>query len=173
MLMGEGLMIHMNHLLLVTQIFPRLRHGLTKNHIERKDCQNWRSAQELTYLCVQDCLKEIIEGRNGQKQDRSLLGTLTYLEVVWHYVEIFFSPVASLADRIQYAGFVTHFLAIWKNFVNLHPEQTLQKNFLTRECYQDCLISCHFAVLLICYMRDNFPDLECRLDLIPAKVFSH
>ena len=30
--------------------------------------------------------------------------------------------------------------------------------------------SCHLAVILICYMRDNFPNKECRLDLTGSDV---
>ena len=160
MMFGNCLMIHMNHLLKVYEQFPKFTHGLTKVHLERKDRQNWKIAQELTFTKVQDCLKNMIN--NG---DDSVKGTLVYLQLVWHYVEIFFSPVASLQERIKYAGFVVTFLGIWKNFVHMHQEREIGINFITRECYKDCLISCHFAVMMICYMRDCFPDVECRLDL--------
>lgn len=80
-----------------------------------------------------------------------LLGTQVYLLIVWYYVEIFCSSVASLREGIKYAATVTHFLAIW-------------------ETYTDVLLSCHCAVLLICYMRDNFPNHECRLDLTGSDV---
>lgn len=41
---------------------------------------------------------------------------------------------------------------------------SLKQNFLTRECFQDVLLSCHFVVILISYFRDDeHPDLECPL----------
>ena len=50
-------------------------------------------------------------------------------------------------------------------FHSSHQKHGHKTAFLTRESYQDALISTHFAVILICYMRDNFPDTLCRLDL--------
>lgn len=41
----------------------------------------------------------------------------------------------------------------------------LKDRFLTRECFQDVLLSCHFVVILISFFRDEHPDLECPLDL--------
>ncbi|XP_076070119.1 uncharacterized protein LOC143041871 [Mytilus galloprovincialis] len=47
----------------------------------------------------------------------------------------------------------------------MHPGMNLRSSFITRESYIDGMISAHFAVMLIVYFRDNFPYLECRLDL--------
>ena len=168
--MGDGYIIHMNHLLLVNDTFPRLAHGLNKTHLERKDRQNWQVAQEITFLRVQDCLKKIISGHDGKPPNATVTGTLVYLEMVWHYVEIFFSPTATLVERIKYAGYVVHFLGIWRNYLFNHPARQLKIHFITKESFQHVLISCHFAVFLICYMRDCFPDVECRLDLTGSDV---
>ena len=46
--MGDYL-VHMNHLQLVSEIFPFPDHGLSLSDIERRDRQNWRSAQKLTF----------------------------------------------------------------------------------------------------------------------------
>eukprot|EP00112_Aurelia_sp_Birch-Aquarium-sp1_P008356 Seg1918.2 transcript_id=Seg1918.2/GoldUCD/mRNA.D3Y31 product="hypothetical protein" protein_id=Seg1918.2/GoldUCD/D3Y31 len=169
MMMGPNYMVHMNHLLLVLQIFPWLRHRLTKSHLERTDRQNWQITQEISFKSVQSCLAELIDGNESRPPDDSLKGTYTCLRVVWSYVEIFFSLVATLSQRIKYAGYFVHFLAIWRNFIHLHPHYNLRTHFLTRECYQDSLIAdskiAHFAVILICYMRENFPHVNCRLDL--------
>ena len=37
-------------------------------------------------------------------------------------------------------------------------------NFLSRETYCDILLSTHFAVILICYYRDCFPESPCLLN---------
>ena len=60
------------------------------------------------------------------------LGTKAYLLIVWYYVEIFSSSVASLKTRVKYAAIVTHFLAIWFNYVQRQPQLSLRKNFITR-----------------------------------------
>ena len=38
-------------------------------------------------------------------------------------------------------------------------------HFITTQTYKDILLSCSHVVSLIVYMRDNFPDTDCRLDL--------
>ena len=157
----------MNHIELVTRLFDRIQHGLCSDHLLRRDRQNWKVAQELTFVRVQQCLEAIVrgEGLDDRGPDPSVKGTLMYLKLVWYYVEIFISPTASLYQRIVYAGFVTHFLGIWRNFILRHPDLDLKTNFVTRESYQDALLSVHTAVMIICFMRDNFPNHECRLDL--------
>ena len=165
-LMMGGNIVHMNHLQLVYDTFSHTEHGLGLDDINRRDRQNWRSVQKLTLLRVQNCLQRLIDGdKDVRRPDTSLLGTLTFLKVIWNYVEIFCSKVRTLYQRIVSAALVVHFLGIWNNFVVREPRLSLKKNFISRETYQDTIISCHFAVMLISYMGDNFADVDCRLDL--------
>ena len=60
MMIGPRYMIRMNHLQMVAGRFPTIRHLITKNLITRKDRQNWKEFQEISFLGLQDCLKEII-----------------------------------------------------------------------------------------------------------------
>lgn len=170
LMIGEYL-VHMNHLQLVYNSFPLLDHGLGINDIERKDRQNWRSVQKITFPKVRDCLRRLMEGEGQEHHPNpALLGTQSYLLIFWYYVEIFCSSIASLTSRIKYAALVCHFLGIWHNYIHRHERLTVRKNFITMETYKDILISCHFAVILICYMRDNFPDQDCHLDLTGSDV---
>lgn len=124
--MGECL-VHMNHLQLVSELFPFADHGLGVSDIERRDRQNWRSAQKLTFPKVQGCIEALINGTGqGRPLDITLLGTKTYLSIIWYYVEIFCSCVASLTTRIKYAAIVTHFLAIWRNWIYRHRNLKLK-----------------------------------------------
>ena len=164
-------LIHMNHIRLVYDVLPFELHGLGIDDVTRRDRQNWQSAQKLSMPKVQQCLQTLMDGNETDRNpDPNLKGTQVYLKVVWYYVEIFCSQIATLRQRIRNAAIVTHFLAIWHNFVHQHEQLTLKKNFITRETYLDVLLSCHFAVLLITYMRDSFPHLECRLDLTGSDV---
>ena len=161
----DDYLVHMNHLQLVSEVFPFPDHGLGLSDIERRDRQNWRSAQKLTFPKVQRCLEALINGTvQGRPPDITLLGTKTYLLIIWYYVEIFCSCVASLTTRITYAAIVTHFLAIWRNWIYRHRRLKLPVNFISRETSTDVILSCHFAVMLIVYMRDNFPQEDCQLD---------
>ena len=174
--LGKNHMAHMNHLQLVIELFEVHQHGLTKKDILRKDRQNQASAQKLTFLRVENCLQQIVDGMDeiGRPPDLSGSESLVYLRLLWYYVEIFFSPVANLCTRIKYAALVSHFLGIWRNFIVLTPGLNLKSHFITRECYQDLLLSTHFAVMLICYYRDNLPHLECPRHLTgsePCEVY--
>ncbi|VDH92321.1 Hypothetical predicted protein, partial [Mytilus galloprovincialis] len=163
---GPDLLVHMNQIELVMRSFPVLVHGLTRDHVRRdRDRQNWKVAQELSFQRVQDCLNDLINGSDDRAPIPSVKGTKAFLYVVHQYVDIFFSPKASLAERISLAGFVTHFLGIWRNYVYLNQALTLTSNFLSRETYCDIFISVHFAVMLICFYRDNFPNSQCLLHL--------
>ena len=100
----------------------------------------------MKFLSLQRCLLDIANGNNGAKKDVSVLAPWAFICVVWNYIEIFFSLHASLRDRVKYAPFVTIFFSIWRNWI-LTDGLSLKEHFLTRECFQDVLLSCHFAVI--------------------------
>ena len=154
MRMGTFL-VHLNHVREVYERFDFSEHGLRSTDIDRDDKQNWRSAQRLSFKCIQTLME-----RTGNLLN---CGTKTYLEIVWMYVEVFHSTVASLYTRIMYAATISNFLAIWQNWVRLTPRLTLKENFVSTQTYIDVVLSCHSAVNLVCFMRDNFPDSECHL----------
>lgn len=109
------------------------------NHCER---QNLRSAQKLTFPKDCQCIQGLIDGRVlGHPPNATLLGTKTYLLVVWYYVEIFCSEEASLKTRIKYAAIVAHFLTVWCNWVHGHHNLQLTTNFITRVTYIDIFLS--------------------------------
>lgn len=99
---GPDLLVHMNQIELVMRSFPVLVHGLTRDHVRRdRDRQNWKVAQELSFQRVQDCLNDLINGSDDRAPIPSVKGTKAFLYVVHQYVDIFFSPKASLAERIS------------------------------------------------------------------------
>ena len=156
---------HMNHLSLVMATFAPCTHGLHADDLARKDRQKWEVVQPLKFLSVQTSLLDIANANNGVTKDVSVYGTLAFLYVAWHYTEIFFSLHASLRERIKYAAFALIFFSLWRNWILISDAFSLKQNFLTRECFQDVLLSCHFVVILVSYFRDEHPDLECPLDL--------
>ena len=156
---------HMNHLRLVMRVFPQIVHGLRLDDVNRRDRQKWEIVQRLKFKQVLQCLMDIFEGTGEIVKDVSVLRTWAYLYVAWHYIEIFFSLHASLRERIKYAAFVVLLYCIWRNFIIRTNNLTLKRNFLTRECFQDVLLSCHYAVILISFFRDEYLELECPLHL--------
>ena len=125
-------LVHMNHLKLFHDVFPLDEHGLGSSDIEHQDRQNWASVQKLSFPKVSNCLERLMNGDGGnQRPNPTWLGTKTYLLIVWYYVEIFCSSITSLKTRVKYAAIVTHFLAIWFNYVQRQPQLSLRKNFIT------------------------------------------
>lgn len=85
-------LVHIDHLQLVSEVFPFADQGLGVSDIESHDRQNWRSSQKLTFPKVQGCIKASINGTGqGRPPDITLLGTKRYLSIFWYYVEIFCS----------------------------------------------------------------------------------
>lgn len=139
--MGEYL-VYTNHLQLVSEVFPFADHGLGVSDIEHSDRQNWRSARKLTFPKVQECLQALINGTvQGRPPNITLLGMKAYLHIIWYYVEIFCSSVASLTNRIKYTAIVTHFLGIWRNWAYQHKNLKLSVNFISRVLHR-----CHFIL---------------------------
>ena len=163
---GPGLVVLMNHIEIFIERISVLKHGLNKEHVRReRDRQNWKTAQELCSIKVQKCLSDIKDGTADKlPPDPSVRGTIAFLNVIWHYVEIFFSPVLPLKERIKYAGFVAHFLEIRRNFIHWEPSLEISKNFISNQTYVDILLSVHTAVVVICFLRDQYQELECPLD---------
>ena len=154
-LMVGQYMAHMNDLLYVQQNIPYDIHGLGQQEVNRNDRQNYVSCEKLAFQRVINCLQ----------QHPAFRGTLIYIKILSHYLNIFHSPVASLQQRIHHASVVYHFLGIWHNFIVRSPGLHISTHFITTQTYKDVLLSCSSVVSLIVYMRDNFPDLQCRLDL--------
>ena len=138
--MGEHL-VHMNHLQLVSEVFPFADHGLGVSDIERRDRQNWRSAQKLTFPKVQECLEALINGTApGRPPNITLLGTKTYLLIIWYYVEIFCSSVASLTNQVR-----SHRYALPWNLAELglstQELEAFSELYLPRDLHR-----CHFIL---------------------------
>ena len=149
--MGKYL-VHLNHVRDVYEKYQFTEHGLLSTDIDK---QNWRSAQRLTFSQVRTLMADLGNFSN--------CGTRTYLKMVWMYVEIFHSEVASLYTRIVYASAVITFLGVWKNWVKISPRLKAADNFISTQTYVDIIVSCHSDISLICFMRDNFPTPECNL----------
>ena len=104
-------MVHLN-LVMVKNNFDFQEHGLRIEDIERKDHQNWASAQQLLFPRVQECLKKLEQGETEARCKEDVLGTRMYLHIFYMYIEIFCSLSSSLLGRIKYASTVVNFLRI-------------------------------------------------------------
>ena len=143
-------------------------HGLQQPDIERRDRMNWESTQRLLFPKVRDCLMKIHNGEILPQENTS--GTITYLQMAWRYVEIFYSLELSLTERIQCVSYVCNFLRIWRLWVYKTGSLTLQHNFVSRETFQDVCLSCHHVVLFIKASRDFAPTQAICLERLRTDV---
>ena len=157
-------LVHHNILRQLVQVFSPHVHGLRDEDINRRDNQNWTACKRIAFPNVRDSLWKMAHGLDGVPKNEQALGLWVYLDMLYDYVEMFVSLTASYFQRVANAGYVVTFLGIWRSHVINARGQTLAKNFLNRETFQDLLISCHFIVMLIADFGLHFPHLECPLD---------
>ena len=153
---------HRNDIRAVVSQFSQHEHGLRNEDVNKRDRQNWASAQRSSFPKVRKCLEEMIQGKDTDSiRDPSLQGTCIYLELMHKYMEIFVSIEASLHERIKYACAVVSFLGIWRNYVIKNAGLTLKENFVTRETFLDVLLSTHSAVSIIAWFAEKHRDIPC------------
>lgn len=157
-----GHVAHINHLHLVMKNFEHQIHGLREEDVNRKDRQNWGSAQRMFFPKVQMCLRRLETGDNGLAPE-DVKGTRLYLELCYKFVEIFCSGSASLQKRILLASHVVNFLRIWRWWVYRNPALNMKDHFVTKQTFMDVSLACHAAVLLMKAARDFTPDEELCL----------
>ena len=147
----------MNHVQLIISNpnITNFQHGLQQSDVDCPDRMNQESAQQLLFAKVRNCLSRINTGEVQPQED--VIGSINYLYMTWRYVEIFYSLSASLLEGVISASFVCNFLRIWRFWVYQTGDLNLQQNFISRETYQDVLLSCHHVVLFIKASRDFAP----------------
>ena len=99
----------------ICQVYNRFtvdEHGLLQEDYDRKDRQNWASAQRLCSLKVRCCLCSLRLSTDLHRE--RTLGTEMYLEICANYIDIFLSPRHDLRARIVKAGKVSFFFRLWK-----------------------------------------------------------
>ena len=90
-------------------MFHPHEHGLRQEDVNKRDVQNLALCQRSAFLKVRQCLLNLINGANVPQANNLALGLWTYLDVVYHYLEIFVGLRASLIQRIEYCSYVVHF----------------------------------------------------------------
>ena len=105
--------VTLTHLGLVYNKFNCDQHGLKLEDTNRKDRQNWASAQRICQKRTRDCLAKLRMSKEVH-QERTL-GTELYLEVCSNYIDIFLSPRLNLRSRIVLASKV-YFFSVFGNY---------------------------------------------------------
>ena len=83
---------------------------------------------------------------------------------------MFYSIFATPLTRVKFASYVTNFLRIWRSWVFRTGDLTLKHNFLSRETFQDVILSCHHVVLFIKTSRDYAPNYPVSFEQLGKDV---
>lgn len=166
LVLGPWQTIHLSHLELVLTVFPPHTHGLRKVDLSRKGYQ----AMDFPSLlrCVSKkcllCLEKLVDGSTPDRTTQpQVSGTLRWLRIIRMFVNMYMSETMTLLQRVETAALVMTYLRLWRSWVHHHPTYTLEKNFVTREAFQDAIICCHFVTLQILCHRDYAPEYPVTL----------
>ena len=168
--LGTDMALHQQ----ICQVFNRFtvdEHGLLQEDYDRKDRQNWASAQRLCSQKVRDCLRSLRLSTDLHRE--RTLGTELYLEICADYIDIFLSPRHDLRSRIVKVAKVSFFFRLWKLWMKHGNHGVLgnteavnpKLHFVSQQCFLDIQLSCHFIVLLVCHFRDKYPHLSVPFHL--------
>lgn len=159
------------HLGLVYNRFTADQHELKQEDVDRKDRQNWASAQRICQSKTRDCLKLLRESLDVIRE--RTLGSETHLQICAEYIDIFCSQTVDLQGRLVLASKVCFFFRLWKLWLK-HSDHSVLGNskqmveaqhFVSHQCSIDIQLSCSFVVLLICHIRDRYAHLPIPLHL--------
>jgi hypothetical protein len=162
------------HIGMLKTLFASFRldeHGMLPTDLDRGgyNAMDWNSALRLMRRLVLERLATLIAGQGGHRPHPELLGLRQYTIVCRTYTGIFLSLLAPHLTRVHDAGFVCTCLRLWKCWILFSPQdedvpdhlrRTLKNAWITPETFQDVLLSCHYAVLLLMTFRDRFPHLS-------------
>jgi hypothetical protein len=125
---------------------------------------DWPSAVRLMGRKHIRSMQNLRMGRNNLIADPTVQGMLEYLRICRLYTSIFADESLKHTERVRRAAEVVTHLRLWRQWIINTKGQTLEKNFITTQSYQDILLSCHAAVLIIMTHRDLTPDQPLNLN---------
>ena len=150
--------VHINALKEVMEAYDKSAHGMNQNDASRSgyEAMDVPSVIRASNPQAVACLRAL-QGNDG---------IVAYQGLIHRYVSIPLSKKQTISARIKSAAFVVTFLRLWRQWVKRTPGLTLANNFITREAFQDTLISCHFFVTMIMLHRDFTPDIALDLSRV-------
>ena len=168
LMIGPYMYVHINAITTNMKSQTREEHGLLRGDDARGGwkAMDWPSAVRLMKMKHLRSLNNLRIGHGNLVPNEGMAGMLAYLEICRLYVSIYADWSLSNKQRTFRAAFVVTYLRLWYCYIKHDPHKlglTLQANFITREAFQDTLLSCHTAVLIIMANRDLTPWQVCNL----------
>ena len=150
--------------------------GLRISDLRRDDRQNFAAVVRRSSNRVRTLLQSL---QNDNAMPTATQGTVAVYHMIHLYLLLFFSKKNTLVDRFEYAGYVCHFLRLWRVSILFWPdksERNLDKCFYPNQTFRHVLLSTQSAVMFILACSFMCPNTFCGLEFLGSdcceKLFS-
>ena len=137
--------------------------GLRISDLKRDDRQNFAAVVRRSSNVVRDRLTSL---QTDAVHPTATQGTAAVYYMLHLYLLIFFSKKSTLADRFKYAGYVCHFLRLWRVSIKFWPnkgERNLDKCFYPNQTFRHVLMSVQSTLMFILLCSIICPSTKCGL----------
>lgn len=148
---GPKLYIRVAHLNLLLKNYSKDQHSLTANVLNPLDRQNFQSVLRICDDMVIKLLEEKVPGSEG---------TAKFLQMSKNIIDSYSNVHLSPRERIRKVWEPVFVLRIWREYISSKNKLSLEKNFLTHNCYICIEIIAHSIVLIMLHLQKiNKPEL--------------
>lgn len=163
---GSRYYISIEHLERLMQTRPKDEHWLTPSDLHPVDKQNYPSVLKICDSRVINLLNKYIPESKG---------TAMFLQIIRDNIDTFYNRQLTPLQKIEKLWYNIFILRIWRKYVISTRNLSLEKNFLTQNCYSCFEINAHSIVRLAIYLKENNLPSNCfslhLLDSQPCEGF--
>lgn len=132
--------IQVDHLKHLVKNIPKDQHQLFATMLNPKDKQNFGSVQKICDKRVTALLQTQVNGSEA---------TVQFLNIVRDIIDSYINRDLTPAERIRKIWTAVFFIRIWRKCITSTRGLTLEKKFLTQNCYACIEINAHSLILLM------------------------
>lgn len=141
--------IRQDHLEFLVNHLSKDKHNLTPTTLNPKDKQNFDSVLRMTDRNVINLLLQHV---------RDSSGTAKYLEIIRKIIDSYMDQSLKPLERVYEIWYAVFMLRIWRNFVVSQKSLTLEKNFMTVNCYSCVELNAHSLITSLIRLKENKMD---------------
>lgn len=147
---GNGL-IRVEHLYQLLNLFMKDKHQLTYSTLNPTDKQNFKSVLRICSSKVTDLLRDHV--KNSQ-------GTIQFLQIMRDIIDSFMEINLTPLQRVRKIWYALFLIRIWRKFILSSKCYTLEKNFLSLNCYTCIELNAHMLIACLLHLKEiNRPEL--------------
>lgn len=143
---GPGTYIQSDHLKYIINNFTKDQHMLTDSVLNPEDRQNYSSVVRMCNEKVINLLKTSVQ--NG-------IGTATFLEIIRDTVDSYLDTKLEPLQRIRKSWYSLFITRLWREYVRSSPRLTLDKNFMSSNCYNCIELNAHSLVKIMLHLKEK------------------